>query len=226
MNSSFDEIAEEYDRWFDSPEGEVLFETELRCLQSICPFEGRWAEVGVGTGRFAFALGIKEGIDLSAPMLEIAKTRGIQVTLGSAENLPFPEKTFDGILLSLTLCFVDNAEEALMECRRVLRPSGQLLLGIIPTDSPWGREYISKARDGHSVYSLAHFRTAAETLELIKTSGFELTRAASALFWRPDQTPSPQPEVKAGIVSEAGFVGLLLKRESSDIPRKDHAGAM
>ena len=184
MTLSFDSIAEEYDRWYDSPEGRVIFETELGCLQSVCPdFEGRWIEVGVGTGRFASALGIQEGIDPSAQMLEIAKERGIRVTPGSAENIPFPENTFDGILLALTLCFVNDTDKAQTECRRILRPSGKLLLGIIPGDSPRGREYMGKARDEHSVYALAHFRTATETLELVRTCGFKLTTTASALFW-------------------------------------------
>jgi ubiquinone/menaquinone biosynthesis C-methylase UbiE len=143
---------EEYDQWFDSPEGRAIFETELRCLRSVCPdFRDRWIDVGVGTGRFASALGVQEGIDLSASMLEIAKSRGIYVTLASAERIPFPENNFDGILMALTLCFVNDAEEALGECRRVLRQSGKLLLGILPSDSPWGREYIRKAGDGHPI---------------------------------------------------------------------------
>lgn len=213
--SSFDSIAEEYDQWFDSPEGGAIFATELMCLRSVCPdFRDRWIEVGVGTGRFASTLGIQEGIDPSAPMLEIAKRRGIHVTPGTAEQMPFPENTFDGILLALTLCFVDDAEKALSECRRVLCPSGKLLLGIIPADGPWGREYIGEARDGHPIYSLAHFRTVDGTLKLVKTCGFELTRAASALFWHPDQTPSAKPDTTAGIIPEAGFIGLLFDRKS------------
>lgn len=214
--SSFDSIAEEYDRWFDKAEGKAIFETELMCLQTICPqFEGRWIEVGVGTGCFASALGIQEGLDPSAPMLEIAKGRGIQVTPGSAESLPFPDNTFDGILMALTLCFVDDAEGSLKECRRILHLSGKLVLGIVPADSSWGREYLGKARDGHPVYSLAHFRTTDEILRSVKTSGFEISRTASALFWRPDQKPPAQPDATAGIIPEAGFLGLLLERVST-----------
>lgn len=213
--SSFDSIAEAYDQWFDSPEGRAIFRTELACLLSVSPqFGGRWIEIGVGTGRFASALGIQEGIDPSAPMLEIANRRGVHVTLGTAEQIPFPENTFDGILMALTLCFVNDAETALSECRRVLRPSGKLLLGIIRSDSPWGREYIRKAGEGHPIYSRAHFRTADETLKLVETSGFELTRAMSALFWRPDQKPPKKPPVKRGIASDAGFLGLLFASKS------------
>jgi ubiquinone/menaquinone biosynthesis C-methylase UbiE len=215
LTSSFDSDAEEYDRWYDSPEGRAIFETELRCLHSICPrFDGRWVEVGVGTGRFASALGVHEGIDPSASMLEIAKGRRIQVTPGSAENIPFPENTFDGILMALTLCFVIDAEIALGECQRILRSSGKLLIGIIPADSPWGREYTEKAAAGHPIYSRAHFRTVAETLELAGASGFTLLRAASALFWQPNQKPSQQPDETAGIVAEAGFLGLLFERKT------------
>ncbi|MFZ5979157.1 MAG: class I SAM-dependent methyltransferase [Candidatus Zixiibacteriota bacterium] len=215
MTSSFDSIAEKYDRWFESPEGQAIFATELDCLRSLCPeFRGRWIEIGVGTGRFASALGIQEGIDPSSPMLAIAEKRGIRVTPGSAENLPFQESAFNGILLALALCFVNNAERTLSECHRILIPSGRLLLGIIPADGPWGREYIAKARGGHSVYSQARFRTVAETLESAKSHGFKLTASASALFWPPHQKPPPQPDVTAGIVADAGFLGLLFERKS------------
>ena len=54
----FDPIADAYDRWYDAPEGKAIFREELLCLQELCgDGSGRWLEVGVGTGRFAAALG-------------------------------------------------------------------------------------------------------------------------------------------------------------------------
>lgn len=117
----------------------MIFSTELKCLRSLSGrFHGRWLEVGVGTGRFAANLGATEGIDVSPRMLSIAAGRGIKVCEGRAEALPFPDRSFDGILMVLTLCFVAYPMQAIRECRRVLRSEGRLLLGIVPADSPLG----------------------------------------------------------------------------------------
>jgi len=80
MKQSFDDVAEDYDHWYDTPEGDTIFQAEPKCLRLLHEASpGRWLEVGVGTGRFACLLGITEGIDLSLRMLEIAASRGIAI---------------------------------------------------------------------------------------------------------------------------------------------------
>jgi ubiquinone/menaquinone biosynthesis C-methylase UbiE len=142
-------------------------------------------------------------------MLRFAATRGISTYQGCAEALPFPNGTFDGVLLALALCFVADAQRSLLQCHRVLSRSGSLLLGVIPADSPWGRAYRIKGSLGHAVYSHARFRTASEILALLAGTGFELRSSASTLFWGPGETGEPTPRVESGIVPGAGFVGLL-----------------
>jgi ubiquinone/menaquinone biosynthesis C-methylase UbiE len=213
MNQVFDSIADSYDRWYDSPGGRAIFEAEVACLRSLIgEVRGRWLEVGVGTGRFAEALGISEGLDPAPHMLEIAARRGIKVHSGVAENLPFAEDSFDGMLLALALCFVADAHEALMECRRVLRPGGRLALGVVPAESAWGRAYIEKAAKGHPVYSGARFRTTEEVVTLVEGVGFRLVESASALFWNPGDPPPPESRVEKGMSAGAGFVGMLFEK--------------
>jgi len=211
----FDAIAENYDRWYEIPEGKTIFNAELKCLRSLQDTpQGRWLEVGVGTGRFAYSLGIVEGIDPSPRMLDLATGRGIRTYVGSAERLPFADGSFDGILMALTLCFVADARQALGECWRVLRPKGRLLLGIVPLDSPWGEEYIEKASKGHPVYALAHFRTVENILELAENNGFKLIDVASTLFWAPGEEPEPEPHIEGNLVPGAGFVCLLFDKKA------------
>jgi len=217
LTHEFDQIADTYDRWYDTSEGRIIFHAELECLRSLyekCP--GRWLEVGTGTGRFSSMLGVAEGIDPSPRMLEIASGRGIRTYEGYAENLPFPVSSFDGVLMALALCFVSDSRKALEESRRVLRPCGCLLIGIIPADSPWGREYMEKATRGHPVYTQAHFLTADETVRLTRNAGFTLADAASTLFWKPGEMSQTEPQIKNGIVPEAGFLGLLFKKTASE----------
>lgn len=216
MKQAFDDIADEYDHWYDTPEGSALFQAELKCLRRLHDRNaGRWLEVGVGTGRFACALGIAEGVDPARRMLGIAASRGIATHQGNAESLPFTERSFDGILMALTLCFVQDADHALRECLRVLRPGGRLLVGAVPADSPWGRKYIEKASEGHSIYAMARFRTSAEIMRLAECAGFIFIDAASTLFWKPGDESESNPQVKTGIVPEAGFLGLLFEKRIS-----------
>lgn len=43
----------------------------------------------------------------------------------SAENLPFADASFDTVVATLVLCTVEDPARALLEARRVLRPSGR-----------------------------------------------------------------------------------------------------
>ena len=62
LPAAFDALADRYDRWYENAEGAAALQEELACLRFVCPERrGRWLEVGVGTGRFASALGIVRG---------------------------------------------------------------------------------------------------------------------------------------------------------------------
>lgn len=215
MTLVFDPIAETYDQWFDTAEGQAIFEAELTCLRSLgeqC--QGRWLEVGVGTGRFAGRMGITEGIDPSPRMLGIAAGRGIRVYEGYAEELPFPDSSFDGILIALALCFIPDIREALDQCHRILRTEGSLLLGDIPADSQWGKAYEKEKAEGHPVWEQANFLPVSELAALVDKAGFQLRQAASTLFWEPGGSPEIEPRLETGIIPGAGFLGLLFKKTS------------
>ena len=65
------------------------------------PFDG-WLDVGVGTGRFAHALGIPVGVDPSPNMLALAAARGIVTHEARAEALPFAPESFDSVPMDLS----------------------------------------------------------------------------------------------------------------------------
>lgn len=60
------------------------------------------------------------------PAVERAESRGLPVTVvdAVAEDLPFPDDAFDGVLSAYVLCTVDDPGAAIAEARRVLRPDG------------------------------------------------------------------------------------------------------
>lgn len=209
--SYFDNSATSYDKWYDSTEGRRIFLEELTCLRRVqTECRGRWLEIGVGTGRFSQAMGIQLGLDLSLPMLTLAAQRGLSVTQGHAERLPFLENSFDGILMSTALPFFADAALALREAERVLKKDGVLLLGLIPGDALWGKLYTAKGQSGHPVYEHAIFRPLSTTCRLCTAANFHLYDWCGALFWKPNG-PIPK-DIQVSPKRHAGFVAMLWQK--------------
>lgn len=210
----FDQSAVQYDAWYDTPTGRVVWEAEVDCLRPLLtPAPHPWLEVGVGTGRFAAALHIDEGIDPSAPMLALAARRGISVRVGLGEALPYPDGSFGAVVLVTTLCFVSQPALVLAEARRVLRAGGRLVVGFVPRDGPWGQEHARKAREGHPIYREAHFHTIAEVCALATAARLVPAGARCTLFASPGEAlRAEQP--RDGVAPGAGFVALAFERET------------
>jgi len=73
----FDNFLNEYEQWFI--ENNYVYESELQAIRQLLPIKGRGVEVGIGSGLFAKPLGIIEGCDPSANMLNQATERGLEV---------------------------------------------------------------------------------------------------------------------------------------------------
>jgi len=205
----FDPLADRYDAWFDTPRGLAIFDAESDCLRMVMPHNrSGWIEVGVGSGRFAAALGVYEGVDPSVAMLQRAAARGIKTVRATAEDLPYSSQSVSGILLVVTLCFLDRPAQAISEFDRILREDGKLVVGIVPADSRWGEHYRLQAQAGHPFYSAARFYTSRDVTRMAEAAGFRLITAASALPMGPDE-PLRESSVVGGAVPDHGFVALL-----------------
>ena len=204
----FEELATRYDAWYDSAPGRRLFALELACLRPLVPpGPGPRLEVGVGSGRFAAALGLEVGLDPARTPLHLATRRAVTVVQGAGEHLPFGDSAFAGVVFVVTLCFADDPAALLGEARRVLAPSGRLVAGVVPLDSAWGRRYEAQGRAGHPFYQGARFLTTAEHRRMLTTTGFTITGAYSTLTQAPSEEPVEE-EAHNGAVPGAGFVAL------------------
>ena len=202
----FDSLVEEYDLWYERPFGRSAFELELKCLRELLGSFQRGLEVGVGTGRFASALGVRFGLDPSYEMLKMAERRGVICVQGVGERLPFKEGSFDLVLVVVSICFVEDPPRVLKEIRRVLVSGGRLLLGLVLGESPWAEFYRKKAAGGHPIYRHARFYTFDEVKEMLGAAGFTLRGVRSTLFEEPqDRAPVKSMEIKEGYSPEAGF---------------------
>ena len=213
---AFEDLAERYDAWYDTAPGRVLFDLELGALRPLLAGTGGpRLEVGIGSGRFAAALGIDVGLDPAEAPLRLAKERGVRVLLGVGDRLPFRDNTFGAVALVVTLCFAENPAGVLAEVGSVLRPGGRLVVGLVPLDSAWGRSYEEKRRAGHAFYRHARFQTLAEHRRMLATAGFRLVECRSTLLQTPSDEPVAEP-VHLGVVVGAGFVALAVRLDGAD----------
>ena len=205
----FDSHASEYDAWYDTEAGKAIFTMEVNCLKPLLYGCGRpYLEVGVGSGRFAEALGIEYGVDPALSLMHMAKVRGIKGTEATSEKLPFPDKIFGGLLMAFTLCFLDNPQKALQEAWRVLQPEGGLVLGLILRNSPWAEFYASKGREGHPIYSKARYFSKDEVESLLRVCGFKVLDYRSTLFQMPGLCSYYHEQAIDSYAESAGFVAI------------------
>ncbi len=203
----FERHAARYDAWYDGPAGAAVFSSEVACLRPLLAgLAGPWAEIGVGGGRFAAALGAEVGLDPAAAPLALARARGIHVIRGVGERLPFRPGVFGAVLVVVTVCFAADPAALLAEARRVIRDDGAVVLGEVFAESAWGRFYQRKGAAGHPFYSAARFLTRQQALAMVTAAGLQVQAARSTLCQPPTGSPRPEP-ARDGEAAAAGFVG-------------------
>jgi ubiquinone/menaquinone biosynthesis C-methylase UbiE len=130
----FDKQAPKYDRQMSRFE-RLLFKgnREWVCSQA----EGEVLEIAAGTAR-NLPLYPPEvrvtGVDLSPEMAALGRQRAeelgrqIDLRVGDAEQLDFPDESFDTVVCTYGLCTIPDDGAAIREAKRVLRPGGKVLL--------------------------------------------------------------------------------------------------
>ena len=98
---------------------------------------GRVLELGVGMGlnlayydpeKVSSIVGVDPAAELRAAALAAPRDPRLDLTVedGTAEALPFEDKSFDSVVCTFTLCSVHTPPAALAEARRVLKPGARL----------------------------------------------------------------------------------------------------
>jgi ubiquinone/menaquinone biosynthesis C-methylase UbiE len=130
----YDKDAPKYDRQMRVFERLLFFGgREWVCSQA----KGNVLEIAIGTGRnlgHYLAEVRLTGIEFSPAMIEIARQRArqlgreIDLRVGDAQALDFPDASFDTVVCALALCTIPDDRAAVSEVKRVLRPAGRFLL--------------------------------------------------------------------------------------------------
>jgi ubiquinone/menaquinone biosynthesis C-methylase UbiE len=128
-----------YDRYL----GPLLFEpyaddlvARLRSMPMAAVLELA-AGTGILTARLRQAMPASAALtatDLNEAMLGFARAKlpeqGITWQLADAQDLPFPDASFDAVACQFGIMFVPDKARAFREARRVLRPRGQLAFNV------------------------------------------------------------------------------------------------
>jgi ubiquinone/menaquinone biosynthesis C-methylase UbiE len=176
---------------------------------------GRVLEIGAGTGSNLAYYGDGDGVatltltEPEPPMLRRLQEKvrrvapSAMILRAPAEDLPFPDGSFDVVVSTLVLCGVSDQQRALREIRRVLRTDGRLLfLEHVRSDDP------KLARRQERMNGINRFLVGCEctrpTLDSIRDAGFVVERVEHATL--PKAPSFVRPAVVGSAVSPAGAI--------------------
>jgi ubiquinone/menaquinone biosynthesis C-methylase UbiE len=174
-------FAATYDRMTARTEAAGLSAHRDRLLAAAA---GRVLEIGGGTGQNLRCYGqVVTALTVTEPERPMAKRLrarvaavrpGTQVVEASAEQLPFPDDSFDTVVSTLVLCTVADQARALAEIGRVLAPDGQLLfIEHVRAETPrlaWVQDHVNPIQR-----VLAHgCNCNRRTLDAMRAAGFSV----------------------------------------------------
>jgi SAM-dependent methyltransferase len=199
-----------------------------RCLHALEGATGALLEIGCGAGRNLRAFRryrpdlVLHGVDLSQIALDEARRAGgrITYTRGDALHLPYPDRSFDIVVLFDLLEHVPDVGRAVAEIARVLKPGGRFH-GFVPCEGNahtffatlrgsrrfpihrWKRDHI-----GH-----IQILTTGELAQIFVRQGFTVTDLTYSFhlmgqihdlvdYWQREQLAGPRPAtgLKRGLV--------------------------
>jgi ubiquinone/menaquinone biosynthesis C-methylase UbiE len=187
-----------YAEWRASSLGEITETLEHRLIFRLTgSLQGQsFLDVGCGDGTLAFACAQEgaawvSGCDLDRRMVAKARAKaasdGIRIGLAvaGAGALPFADASFDVVTCITMLTFVKDADHAVREMARVLRPGGRLVIGDLNKWSFWAARRRIRGWLGATLWRAARFRTARQLAAMAEDAGLTVGSVEGAIFFPP-----------------------------------------
>lgn len=100
---------------------------------------GAGLDVGCGLGEFLQGRTSFVGVDIDPDIVAYCNSKGLKVSQGGADALPFEDGLFDAVLLDNVLEHLDKPEGCFGEIKRVLKPGGRALI-VVPNRNGYRRD--------------------------------------------------------------------------------------
>jgi len=205
----FDEHLDAYEEWFKRHF--YVYESEVEAVRYFIPYDKKGIEIGIGTGRFAVPLKIREGVEPSVRMREHSIKLGLKVYPGTAERLPLESQSYDFALIVTTICFVDDINKSMEEVYRILKPGGSFIIGLVDKDSPLGKTY-EEIKEENPFYKYATFYSTEEIVESLQRNHLNRIQTIQTVFGNIEEIKHLQ-NFKDGY-GEGGFVVINALKEN------------
>lgn len=206
MGKGFDQYASAYDAWFLDNRN-VLY-SEVNLVASTLKDAGRVLSVGCGSGLFEkilrdeYGITVTDGIEPSEGMASIARKRGMNVTVTTAEAADFGNGDYDTLLFNGTPSYIGDLRGVVRKAYAALPAGGRIILIDVPKESSYGLLYnLAKAVGtwDHPLLEgcyppnpypiefveVAAWRTTAEKVALLREAGFTDLEFAQTLTSHP-----------------------------------------
>lgn len=215
----FDEWTDRYEQWFTTPIGSLVRQVESELITNLLnPARGeRLLDAGCGTGVFTtdmLGAGAQvAGLDISAPMLEVArhKTSGLPFFPIQADmrSLPFRDGCFDKTVSITALEFIEDGRKAINELFRVTRPGGVVLIATLNSLSPWAERRRAKtARGQRHILEDAFYRSPEQVLDLSALPGVARTAVHFGKDDDPDEAATIESRGRAEGLDTGAFIAV------------------
>jgi SAM-dependent methyltransferase len=169
------------------------------------------------------------GSDISEYAVDVCRKRGLRAEVGTLDHQPFPEGSFDLVVMKHVLEHTPEPKVALAELRRILSPEGRVLIAV-PDLNYWKglyrrRTYRYFRPDDLGQQHYVYYTTGA-LRRLLESNGFDVLVTSKAYF-RPQLAKRSILNAATEAVRYAGLrIGfglaatLLMRREIFVIARK------
>jgi 2-polyprenyl-3-methyl-5-hydroxy-6-metoxy-1,4-benzoquinol methylase len=131
------------------PNKSFYMDTHIMFLPAVK--NGRVLDVGCGNGerlellkRLGWTV---KGVDFDQNAVVAAMENGLDVDCGDLKSMNYPPDSFDAVIMSHVIEHVTHPRELLMECARLLKPGGRLVM-LTPNAESFGLDYYGRCWRG------------------------------------------------------------------------------
>ena len=209
--------------------------TEVLIARAEPRSDDRILDVGCGTGIVSRMVspmvgssGRVVGLDIDQEMLAVARSLvpadggQIEWREGDVVEIPFQDEEFDLVLCQAALQFFPDKRAALLEIRRVLAPSGRVVVSVFSSiERNSAYEVLASTLERHvspevgamrrAIFSLGE---AEELVSLLVDAGFEKNNLTSVQ--KTIRFPSPAEFLRRQLASQSPWVIHQLNQETQD----------